>query len=75
MITGRIAPFGAALRDAVQHEVRRRVLPTLAQATEIEVVEQRPDTVLLGTAALLLTNELGLSRLIRTVPQPAKIAA
>jgi predicted NBD/HSP70 family sugar kinase len=75
VITGRIAPFGAALRDAVQHEVRRRVLPTLAQATEIEVVEQRPDTVLLGTAALLLTNELGLSRLIRTVPQPIGIAA
>ena len=74
-ITGRIAPFGTALRDAVQHEVRRRVLPTLAQATEIEVVELQPDTVLLGTAALLLTNELGMSRLIRTTPQPAEIAA
>jgi predicted NBD/HSP70 family sugar kinase len=75
VITGRIAPFGSALREAVQREVRRRVLPTLAQATEIEVVAQRPDTVLLGTAALLLTNELGLSRLIQREPYPAEIAA
>jgi predicted NBD/HSP70 family sugar kinase len=75
VITGRIAPFGSALREAVQHEVRRRVLPTLAQATEIEVVEQRPDMVLLGTAALLLTNELGLSRLIRQAPHTSEIAA
>src|SRR5262249_58272905 len=43
VITGRIAPFGQVLRDAVQQEVSRRLLPALAPAPEIEVVNQGPD--------------------------------
>src|SRR6266508_461697 len=38
VITGQIAPFGQVLRDAILHEVRRRVLPALAQVTEIDVL-------------------------------------
>ncbi len=75
VITGRIAPFGQVLRDAIQQEVSRRLLPALAQATEIEIVHQGPDTILLGAAALLLTNELGLTRLQQREPQDTEIAA
>jgi N-acetylglucosamine repressor len=75
VITGRIAPFGQILCNAIRHEVSRRVLPALAQATEIEIVAQGPDTVLLGAAALLLTNELGLTRLLRREPHAEQIAA
>lgn len=75
VITGRIAPFGQVLRDSIRQEVRRRVLPILAQAAEIEIVVQGPDTVLLGTAALLLTNELGLTRLMPLLPDTADLAA
>jgi predicted NBD/HSP70 family sugar kinase len=65
VVTGRIAPFGQVLRDAIEAQVRQLILPDLAAMTEIEVVAQGPDTVLLGAAALLLTNELGLARLVR----------
>jgi predicted NBD/HSP70 family sugar kinase len=75
VITGRVAPFGQVLRDAICQEVGRRVLPSLAQATEIEVVAQEPDAILRGTAALLLTNELGLKRLLQREPRGANIAA
>jgi len=75
VITGRVAPFGQVLRDAIWREVNRRLLPTLAQATEIEIVAQGPDTILLGAAALLLTNELGLTRLLPRAPRGAEIAA
>jgi|HigsolmetaAR201D_1030396.scaffolds.fasta_scaffold07384_4 predicted NBD/HSP70 family sugar kinase len=63
VITGRITPFGDTLRQAILQEVRRRLLPTLAQTTQVEVVPERPEMVLLGAAALLLTSELGLTRL------------
>jgi N-acetylglucosamine repressor len=75
VITGRIAPFGQVLREALQEEIRQLLLPDLAEATEIEVVAQGPDTILLGAAALLLTNELGLARLVRRQPHDEAIAA
>ena len=75
VITGRVAPFGQILRDAIQQEVGRRVLPLLAQKTTIEIVMQGPDMVCLGAAVLLLTNELGLTRLLRRDADPLEIAA
>lgn len=74
-ITGEVARFGLPLRDAIAAEVGRRVLPMLAQTTEIEVAEQGSDTVLLGASALLLTGELGLHRLTRRDWQGATHAA
>jgi N-acetylglucosamine repressor len=71
VVTGRIAPFGQVLREAIEAETRRLILPDLANMTEIEVLAQGPDTVLLGAAALLLTNELGLARLVRRLPDQA----
>jgi len=75
VITGRVAPFGPALSEAIRQELRRRVLPALAEVTEVEVLAQGPDAVLLGTSALVLTNELGLTRLIRSDTQAEEIAA
>lgn len=62
VISGRVAPFGPLLRDAIAREVRRRVLPLLAEQTTIEMVAQEPDLICRGAAVLLLTNELGLTR-------------
>jgi len=75
VITGRVAPFGPALGEAIRHELRRRVLPALAEATDVDVLAQGPDAILLGTAALLLTHELGLTRLVRREAPPEEIAA
>jgi N-acetylglucosamine repressor len=63
VITGPVARFGQPLRDVIERELLKRALPTLAQATEIVVVVEQPDTILLGISALLLNHELGLIRL------------
>jgi N-acetylglucosamine repressor len=63
VITGPVARFGQPLRDVIGRELLKRALPTLAQTTEIVVVEEQPDTILLGISALLLNHELGLIRL------------
>jgi N-acetylglucosamine repressor len=63
VITGPVARFGQPLRDVIERELLKRSLPTLAQTTEIVVVEEQPDTILLGISALLLNHELGLIRL------------
>lgn len=75
IITGRVAPLGQVLHDAITEEVRRRVLPALAQATEIQILPQGRDMALLGAAALLLTNEIGLTRIVLPAPYLEEIAA
>jgi N-acetylglucosamine repressor len=63
VITGHVARFGQPLGDVIGRELLKRALPALAQATEIVVVEEQPDTILLGISALLLNHELGLIQL------------
>ncbi|MEO7913566.1 MAG: ROK family transcriptional regulator [Roseiflexaceae bacterium] len=63
VITGPVARFGQPLKDVIQRELLKRALPTLAQTTEIVVIEEQPDTILLGISALLLNHELGLIQL------------
>lgn len=75
VLTGRIAPFGEPLAVAIRQTMRRRLLPALADVTEVEVLDQGPDAVLLGAAVLLLTNELGLTRPQRREPREAEVAA
>ena len=65
VITGRVAPLGATLGDAIVAELARRALPALVRATTVEVLAMSPDAPLLGAAAPLLTYELGLARLQR----------
>jgi len=71
VITGPVARFGPRLRTVIERELQKRALPTLAQTTEIVVVEEQPDTILLGISALLLNHELGL---IRLAPRRLQIA-
>jgi N-acetylglucosamine repressor len=56
----RLAWFGTPLLDAIRQEMIRRVLPTLTQDTEIELIDLRPEMVILGASALLMSHELGL---------------
>jgi N-acetylglucosamine repressor len=56
----RLAGFGTPLLDAIRQEMVRRVLPTLTQDTEIELIDLRPEMVILGASALLMSHELGL---------------
>ncbi len=55
-----LARFGTPLLDVIRQEMLRRVLPTLAQDTEIELIDLRPEMVILGASALLMSHELGL---------------
>jgi predicted NBD/HSP70 family sugar kinase len=65
VISGRLAPLGDLLGDAVRAELVRRTLPTLARGTEVTVAAMGPDAPLVGAIAPLLTYELGLARLQR----------
>jgi len=60
VIAGSVAHFGQALLEPIVQEVRRRSLAALADETRIEITSLGPDIVILGAAALLLTQELGL---------------
>ena len=63
VLTGPVAEFGAALQETIAQEVRRRALPLVARSTEIAIARESSDMILQGLAALLLHNELGLTRL------------
>ncbi len=65
VITGRVAPLGTLLRNAVAKELAVRALPTLVRDTVVEVTAMAPEAPLLGAATPLLTYELGLARLRR----------
>jgi glucokinase-like ROK family protein len=60
VIAGSVAHFGQALLEPIVQEVRRRSLAALADETRVEITSLGPDIVILGAAALLLTQELGL---------------
>lgn len=61
VLLGGATVLGDAWLEAIEDEARRRTLATLAR--DIELVNGGPadDAVLLGTCALLLTRELGLT--------------
>jgi predicted NBD/HSP70 family sugar kinase len=65
VITGRVAPLGDLLGDAVRAELARRALPALVRGTSVEVAPVGVDDPLVGAIAPLLTAELGLARLQR----------
>jgi hypothetical protein len=55
-----LARFGQALLEPIVQEVRQSSLPALANETCIEISSLGPDIVILGSAALLLSEELEL---------------
>ncbi|HEX8600631.1 MAG TPA: ROK family transcriptional regulator [Chloroflexia bacterium] len=61
VLMGDLARLGTPLLEAVRQEMIGRSLPSLAQATCIDLVEMNPHVVILGASALLLMHELGLS--------------
>jgi glucokinase len=61
VIAGSMARFGAALIQPIQAQVSSHSLRTLAEHTRVEASELGQDVVILGAAALLLSQELQLS--------------
>jgi predicted NBD/HSP70 family sugar kinase len=61
VIAGSMARFGDALLNPIQEQVRSHSLRALAENTRVEASELGQDIVILGAAALLLSQELQLS--------------
>jgi predicted NBD/HSP70 family sugar kinase len=61
VLLGSATVLGEAWLEAIEDEARRRTLATLARDTEIVNGGTADDAVLLGTCALLLTRQLGLT--------------
>jgi glucokinase-like ROK family protein len=61
VIAGSMARFGDALLKPIREQVRSRSLRALAENTRVEASELGQDIVILGAAALLLSQELQLS--------------
>jgi glucokinase-like ROK family protein len=59
-LAGRVSQFGDLFLDAVRAETRRRVLPEMADATEISYASLGREIVILGSSALVLQQELGI---------------
>ena len=60
VIAGSVTRFGQALLEPIKQEIQRRSLPGLADETTVEITTLGADIVILGAAALLLNDELGL---------------
>ncbi len=60
LLAGRITCFGQFLRDVVRETLSQRALAALVRSSEIDFVSMSADIILLGAAALLLHEELGL---------------
>jgi predicted NBD/HSP70 family sugar kinase len=58
-LVGDLTLFGEPLAAAIRAEMLRRALPQLAQGTEVALLDESPDVVILGAAALLLARDWG----------------
>lgn len=61
VVAGTLAPLGETLLMPMRQEMHRRAMNQLAIQTAIRASELGDDIVILGAAALLLSEELGLS--------------
>jgi N-acetylglucosamine repressor len=61
VIAGSLGVLGAPLLDIIREEMRRRSLAALARETRIQFSDLGPDITVLGSAALLLHEELGIT--------------
>ncbi|MBN1933019.1 MAG: ROK family transcriptional regulator [Anaerolineae bacterium] len=60
VLSGHVVELGARLIEPVQRQIRRGALAALADETELSISTLGPDVVILGAAALVLSEELGL---------------
>ncbi|GAB3263825.1 ROK family protein [Kineosporia babensis] len=61
VLTGPPDLLGGALLEAAGAAIRRRVLPVVGQALEIRLSTLHENSILLGSAVLVLSGELGVS--------------
>lgn len=61
VIAGSTARFGEGLVEPIREQLPSMTLPTLASQTDLHVSNLGTDVVILGAAALLLANEMGLA--------------
>lgn len=61
VLAGRVAELGAAFLEPVRSEMRRCVLPSMADQTTVTYSTLESDSVLLGGTALVLQRELGVT--------------
>lgn len=61
VLAGSMTRLGEPWLQAVSAEMRQRMLATLAEATTVKISELGDDIVMLGAAALLLANEMGVT--------------
>lgn len=65
ILTGRLAELDGVLLKSINSELNRRVLPAMAQATNVRFSSlgshHASETVLMGCSALVLNRELGLA--------------
>jgi len=59
LISGHMQHFGDFLIEAMQEEMSRRTLPSLARNSEVGIANAGSDIVTLGATALILHHELG----------------
>ena len=60
VIAGSVSEFGQVLVRSVEEHLSSRVLSSLAQETEVVISSLGEDIVMLGAAALILQNQLGI---------------
>ncbi|MEM7125774.1 MAG: ROK family transcriptional regulator [Chloroflexota bacterium] len=60
LLCGSVAQIGQPLLDIIEVEVQKRTLNARINKPKIDVIQSKPNVVLLGAAASLLSNELGL---------------
>lgn len=60
VVTGAIAVLGPPLLEAIRASLVRHALAPLAAMTNVELIPERSDAVLLGITAMVLDQELGL---------------
>lgn len=60
VIAGSAARFGEGLIEPIRQQMNECSLASLAAETDVEISDLGPNIVILGAAALLLANELGL---------------
>jgi N-acetylglucosamine repressor len=70
VIAGSLGILGQPLLDIISEEMRRRSLAALARETHVEFSDLGPDITVLGSAALLLHEELGITPSRRTPTNP-----